>query len=145
LIRVKWLDQTQFIMDLDRLFWLRICQEWAYKRWPQPLKSPGHEFRRNMGRMALAENIDPQICLDCGGVAQQVMTTGKINNCGPCRGLGRVKPTDSARARFMDMPRDTFRSPWGDIYRDVQSVADQWERIALGTLNKQLTQTSWCA
>jgi hypothetical protein len=138
MVRVKWAAQEQFRYDLEVAFWLAIVDLANAEKWPYPRKFKGKEFYRNMGRLALAENISPNICLECGGCGQEITPEGKLEDCKPCRGSGRSQHSDRSRARILEMPWETFRQGWIDRYRQVQGMADMWESIGLSVIAKSL-------
>lgn len=136
LIRIKWAGQTQFVQDLDIKFWLAIVDLSTSEGWTYPVRR-GSEFYRNMGRLALAETISPNICLECGGTSIEITEEGKIEKCTPCRGTGKSRHSDRSRARLLNMPWETFRQGWTDRYRKVQGMADLWESIGLSVVAKR--------
>ena len=138
LIRVKWAGQVQFMQDLDIRFWMAIIDLAHSENWPVPEKFKGKELYRNMGRLALAENISPNICLECGGCGMQVSQEGKLADCLPCRGSGRSRHSDRSRARMLGMPWETYRHQWTERYRRIQGMSDLWESIGLSVIAKRL-------
>jgi hypothetical protein len=137
LIRVKWAGQQQFIQDLDLKFWVAVVDIANSESWPYPAKFKGQELYRNMGRMALAENIDPNICLECGGSATQITDEGKLEDCKPCRGTGKSHHSERSRARLLGMRWETFRHGWSERYRKVQGMVDLWESIGLSVISRR--------
>lgn len=142
LIRVKWADQKQFTYDLELLFWMAIVNLAQSEKWPYPMKMNGKEFYRNLGRLALSENINPNICLECGGCGKEITEEGKLQDCRPCRGSGKSHHSDRSRARLLGMPWETFRNPWADKYKKIQGMADIWESIALSSISRKFQQTA---
>lgn len=138
LIRVKWAGQDQFMRDLDVKFWFAVVDLSNAEQWPYPQKLKGREFYRNMGRLTLAENISPNICLECGGSGMEIKPDGKLDNCSPCRGSGRSQHSDRSRARILDMPWETYRQGWSERYRRVQGMADMWESIGLSVIARRI-------
>lgn len=142
LIRVKWAGQAQFMADLDRKFWVAIMDLSNAENWPYPEKLRGQEFYRNMGRLALSENISPNICLECGGSGLEILPEGKLVDCKPCRGTGRSSHSDRSRARLLNMPWETFRQGWTDRYRKIQGMVDLWESIGLSVVARRIRQSA---
>jgi hypothetical protein len=134
LIRVKWAGQAQFIQDLDIKFWLAIVALSNFENWPYPEKFKGEELYRNMGRLALSESIDPNICLECGGSAIEITPEGRIEKCSPCRGTGKSHHSERSRARILGMAWETYRHVWNDRYRKIQGMVDLWESIGLSVV-----------
>lgn len=139
LIRVKWAGQEHWTPELDRLFWLAICAMAKQEKWSNP-KSGSNELYRKMGQLALAENISPNICLECGGCGKEITPQGKLENCKPCRGSGKSNHSDRSRARLLGMPWETFRESWVDRYRRIQGIADAWESLALSAMHRKITE-----
>ena len=137
LIRVKYCHQTELLSDLDLFFWHAVVNKAIEQQWPYPRKMVGKEFFRNMGRLALSENIQPGICLECGGTGKQIADS-KLIDCPPCRGSGKSSHPDSARARLLDMPYMSWKNTWAERYKHIQGIADSWESVGLGGLNKRL-------
>jgi len=149
LLRVKYAQQHEFMQDLDRLIWLKIVDLWMENKWPYPKNKIGKEFRRDMGRMALAETIWPHTCLVCFGRGQIVVQKrrlrgrkrrriGQVVECVNCKGKGARRPNDKLRARMMGMPYTTWLHTWASVYRDVQAMIDQIEAIGLGSVKNRL-------
>lgn len=134
LIRIKWAGQSEFVQDLDIKFWISVVNLANSEHWPYPEKLKGKEFYRNMGRLALAENINPNICLECGGSSIQITPAGKLEECSPCRGTGRSQHSDRSRARLLGMPWETYRHLWNERYRKIQGMVDLWESIGLSVI-----------
>ena len=138
LLRVKYCGQIEYLQDLDIHFWTTIGDLALSERWPYPIRLKGKEVYRNMGRLALAELIEPRICLECGGTGREITPEGKLGDCSPCRGSGRATHSDRSRARLLGFPWETFRQGWTDRYRQVQGIADTWESMGLGGMAKRL-------
>lgn len=138
LLRVKFCGQNEFLQDLDIRFWMAVGDMALQERWPYPIRHKGKEFYRNMGRLALAENINPNICLECGGSGIEITSSGKLLDCGPCRGSGRSYHSDRSRARLMNMPQGTWREGWDERHKQILNLADQWEDIGLSGMKKRL-------
>jgi hypothetical protein len=102
----------------------------------------GKEFYRGMARLALAETLNPNICLECGGCGKEVTTEGKLANCKPCRGSGKSTHSDRSRSRMLDMSWETFREQWIYRYRRIQGIADTWESIALSSIHRKIKETA---
>lgn len=141
MVRVKWAGQNQFLQDLEIKFWLTIVNVANAEKWPYPIKKKGKEFYRDMGRLALAENISPNICLECGGSSIQITPEGKLEECSPCRGTGRSHHSDRSRARILGMPWETYRQLWNERYRRVQGMVDLWESIGLSVVANRMKIT----
>ena len=137
LLRVKWAGQEQFSYDLERMFWFHVIDISNREKWPYPVKMRGQEFYRNMSRLALAENISPNICMECGGSGIEIIE-GKLEDCPPCRGSGKSNHSDRSRARMLGMPWPTYQHHWQDRYKRVQQSLDLWESIGLGAVSRRL-------
>ena len=138
LLRVKYCGQQEFLQDLDIHFWTTIGDLALYEKWPYPIKFKGREFYRNMGRIALAELIEPRICLHCAGTALFINQESKLVDCPECNGSGKARNTQRSRARLLGMPWQTWNNTWQDRYRQIQGVADTWESMGLGGIVKRL-------
>ena len=138
LLRVKYCGQIEFLRDLDIHFWTTIGDLALSEHWPYPIRFKGKEFYRNMGRMALSENISAKTCLDCAGTGKDLTLQGKVIDCLDCGGTGRKNASDRSRSRHLGMPWETWRQGWNDRYRQIQGVADTWESMGLGGMVKRL-------
>lgn len=149
LLRVKYAHQYDFMMELDRLIWLKVVDLWMERGWPYPKHKIGQEFRRDMGRMALAETIWPHTCPWCQGVGSMTIQRrrlrgrkrkqiGAVVMCDGCKGKGIRKPSDRQRAKLMGMPYTTWIHTWSPVYREVQTLIDQVESVGLGAIKKRL-------
>lgn len=138
LLRVKFCGQNEFLQDLDIRFWMAVGDMALQERWPYPIRHKGKEFYRNMGRLALAENINPNICLECGGTKIEITSQGKLIDCSHCHGSGKANHSHRYRAKSMDMPWQTWNNTWQDRYRKIQGITDMWESIGLGGIAKRL-------
>lgn len=137
LIRVKYCHQTELLPDLDLYFWQATVNKALEQGWSYPRKMEGKEFFRNIGRLALSENINPNICLECGGTGKAILND-LLSDCLPCRGSGRSSHPEAARARLIGMPYMSWKNTWADRYRHIQGIADAWESIGLGGVQKRL-------
>ena len=137
LVRVKYCQQSELLSDLDLRFWQATVNKALEHNWPYPRKMEGKEFFRNMGRLALSENIQPGICLECGGTGKAILND-LLADCPPCRGSGRSSHPEASRARMLDMPYMTWKNTWAERYRHIQGIADHWESVGLGGLQKRL-------
>lgn len=142
LIRVKWAGQYYWVPELERLLWLAILGLAKREFWKYPKSMEGKELYRGMSKLALSENINPNICLECGGCGQEITPEGKLSNCKPCRGSGKSTHSDRSRSRLLDMPREEFRDYWSDRYRRVQGIADSWESLALSSIHRKVKDTA---
>jgi len=133
LLRVKYADQRSFIADLDKELCKAVAELWKAKKWGEGRLN----LLRDMGRMALAEQISPRVCMRCGGWGNDI-EHGKVIQCRPCRGTGRKKPSDSSRSRMMGINRDKWRHNWSDKYRYVQAILDEWESLGIGKATAKL-------
>lgn len=142
LIRVKWAGQDHWMPELERLFWLGILALSNREQWKYPKVMEGKELYRRMGQLALAESINPNICLECGGCGKEITKEGKLSNCKPCRGSGKSTHSDRSRSRLLDMPWELFRDSWKERYRRVQGIADAWESMALSSVHRKVAETA---
>jgi hypothetical protein len=139
LLRVKYMCQSQFMGDLEHEFDKRIKKEWKQSNWTYPLERDFDRFRACLNKMALLETINPDKCMACGGIGSQTHSTGRIEKCGICYGLGKKKLSDSARARYLGMKQQTYTKTWTDIYDNIYQISQEWEQVCLSALRKRLT------
>lgn len=146
LLRVKYTHDTTFLSDLERKLLMAIADLESVQQRTIPKERQGQEFLRNLGRLALFEQLSPHICMSCGGVGKRLCTAdmlkamnkhniavneGKILECTTCRGTGRKRPTEHSRAQTMTIPWETWRRTWSGCYMDVQAILIDWEDIGI--------------
>lgn len=126
IIRIKFADELNHLRDLDYEVWLQIVVEMAIKqKWHYP-KDAGQEFWRKMGRMAIAEEISPHVCIRCGGIRDKdtdqtiEIKEGKRSTCSLCRGTGHREPTDGARADTIGISRKVWNETWAPRYEEIR-------------------------
>ena len=132
LLRVKYAGDYSYIrlQQLRVRFLIMLDDNWDQQKLPVPRNKIGKNWRHDMGALVLCEHIDVNVCWTCHGVGQKTATMGRVFGCPAGKGSGRKRPTDSQRARWLDIPKTTFCSTWSQPYRMLQSLAHQWETEA---------------
>jgi hypothetical protein len=137
ILRVKYADQKEFISELEYAFWLDVIDISNREGWKYPKNLAGKEFYRDLARLAIAENIIPFICLECGGSAIDIHDS-KVVPCIPCRGTGRANHSDRSRARILGLSWEGYRDVWSERFNLIADRLNLWESIGLGSVKKRL-------
>jgi len=133
LLRVKYAHQFDFMDDLEHCIMIYIEKLWRDNHWPR--------YRGSMLKLCeflLWEHIWPRRCVSCGGIGEKTVETGKVYQCGSCKGTGVRKIHDKDRASVLEIPYTTFRRKWSPIYQELLASMDRIEAIGRGALRKRL-------
>ena len=113
--RVKYAQQTGFSEELAHCMRIEASTLSGIGAW----RVPRHEWLLDLSRLALYEDIDPQICPICKGMGQALVNS-KIVICRACGGSQRASLMDSDRARFMKIDKSGWSRVWRDRYNDLK-------------------------
>lgn len=118
--RVKWVNQYSFAEELACDFRTRVAVTLDIGKWRVPRK----EWIFDMCCLALAESIDPHVCLWCKGRGSAEIDS-RVVMCDNCKGTGHKQPTDSDRARLMGALKSSWSDTWGKRYQEIQTLIDR--------------------
>src|SRR3990167_6653011 len=113
--RVKYAQQTGFSEELAHCMRIEASTLPYIGGW----RVPRPDWLLDLSRLALYEDIDPQVCTICKGVGQVVIKS-KIVVCGGCGGSQRASLRDSDRSRLMGIDRSGWSRVWRDRYNDLK-------------------------
>ncbi len=118
--RVKWVNQHAFAEELSLTFSRRVYTTISIGAWRVP--RPAWIF--DMCCLALAESIDPHVCMWCKGRGSAEIDS-RVVMCDNCKGTGHKAPTDSDRARLMGALKSSWSDTWGKRYQEIQTLVDR--------------------
>src|SRR5713226_8019910 len=121
-LRVKYADQKELMRDLEIALWLAVVDMSNRNHWKYPKNRIGKEFYRKMARLAISENVNPQICPKCKGTNIRKLRGGKTTDCGPCDGTGHKFNSERERARFLGLSHMVFIYTWSERYKKVVAL-----------------------
>ena len=113
--RVKYAQQTGFSEELAHCMRIEASTLSGIGGW----RVPRPDWLLDLSRLALYEDIDPQTCPICLGVAQALVNS-KIVVCQACGGSQRSSLSDSDRSRLMGIDRSGWSRLWRDRYNDLK-------------------------
>jgi hypothetical protein len=123
--RVKYAGQVEYAEGIV----LAIRRQFMIRKGEQGWRTPRPMFLWDMSCLVLAEAIDPQVCLTCGGRKQWQPERGPLVNCPACRGNGFRTMYEKDRAELLDIWEANWSTTWSHRYRDGQiNTVDVWEQ-----------------
>lgn len=89
--------------------------------------SPTDDLKASLADLALKESLEPLSCPKCSGRGQ-VFIDNKLYKCTLCLGVGIKSFSDAMRARYLDIPKSTFRKNIKYNYFDkILPLINSWE------------------
>lgn len=132
LMRYKYAgDRSSKAVLLER-FYLRILGVAEKKEWNAKKVS-----YYGLLAMGVLEEFCDKRCTKCGGRGIWVNNRGVTKTCERCEGTGHYMPTDSARARVLEMSKQSYANGWGDRWEECISMLAEVEATASRTISLQ--------
>lgn len=119
----KYADQKCDLGRLERLLLVTVLSD--NPNWTK--RAHKKDSARKMIRLAIVEEISPNICPHCYG--QKTVIVGKrLKACIPCKGTGNKIWKDVDRARLVDLDPDAYRMTWKPRLPVIQRYVREWDQ-----------------
>lgn len=113
--RIKYAQQTGFAEELAHCMRIEARTLSGIGGW----RVPRPDWLLDLSRLAIYEDVDPQICTICKGASQRLINS-KIVVCSGCNGSQRATLQDTDRARYMGLDYSNWHKKWKNRYHDLK-------------------------